>query len=33
MGESAESRSAARDWPHVANELVAIYAKALARRR
>jgi glycosyltransferase involved in cell wall biosynthesis len=32
MGESAERRSAARDWQHVADELVAVYAKALARR-
>jgi glycosyltransferase involved in cell wall biosynthesis len=33
MGASAERRSAGRDWPHVADELVAVYAKALARRR
>jgi glycosyltransferase involved in cell wall biosynthesis len=33
MGASAERRSRARDWPEMADELVAVYGKALARRR
>jgi glycosyltransferase involved in cell wall biosynthesis len=32
LGEAADRRSATRDWQHVAEELAAVYAKALSRR-